>query len=194
MAILAMAELADATRELYDDRISDKLGISEENMPPGLIWHVAAIDNEGVTIVEVWESEQALRSFVESVADVMKETGVPPFEPRVLPVHNAIQGSGTEPNVLMIVEMSGMGPDAYDRMTAGMDAHAGDGSGHPATSHTAAVTADGLLIVDVWDSPESFRKFAQDQVGPAAPADLGPIEPLFLPVYKRLAGKSSVRA
>ena len=59
-------------------------------------------------------------------------------------------------------------------------------------SHTAGVTGDGILIADVWDSPESFGRFADQQLGPAAEGagvDVSTLEPRFVPVHYRLTGK-----
>jgi hypothetical protein len=107
----------------------------------------------------------------------MAKTGVTAGEPRVFPVHNHIrQGSGTDAGVIVFIESEGFSPDDYDRVTAEMPAHAGDGSGHPAVSHVAAVSDDGMVFVDVWDSPESVGGFFEEQVNPATAAtgtDLG---------------------
>jgi hypothetical protein len=193
MAIMAIAEIPGATREMYD-AINERIGIGgDEDAPPGLISHVGAVDEKGVTIVDVWESEQAFHSFLESIAGEMQETGIPPFEPRILPVHNMLEGRGTEPNFLMVVEMPGLTPEFYDRMTAQMDAHTGDGSNHPAVSHTAGRADGGLVVVDVWDSPESFQRTIGEQLPEEAAAQLGPIEPRFVPVMRRLRGKAPTR-
>ena len=41
------------------------------------------------------------------------------------------------------------------------------GAGPPgAISHWAAETADGLRVVDVWESKEQYEAFARDQIGP----------------------------
>jgi hypothetical protein len=74
-------------------------------------------------------------------------------------------------------------------MTAQMSAHAGGGSNHPAVSHTAARANGGLLIVDVWDAPESFQRFAAEQIAEAEASDIGPIEPRFVPIHNRFTRK-----
>jgi hypothetical protein len=72
-------------------------------------------------------------------------------------------------------------------MTAKMSAHDGDGSNHPAVSHVAGRANGGLLIVDVWNSPESFERFAGEQLAEAEATDIGPIEPRFVPIHNRFA-------
>ena len=189
MPLLMLMELPGATTEQYD-RVNEILGVGTDEAPPGLISHHAGRAGDGLLIVDVWESEDALGRFLDSgLRDAAGKAGLPEVPPRVLPVHNIIEhGAGTEPAVLMIAEIEGSGPDVYDRMVAGMDAHVSDGSRHPSVSHVAAKTErGGILVVDVWDSPESFGRFAEEQIGPeASKAGLGPIEPRFVPIHSRI--------
>jgi hypothetical protein len=84
-----------------------------------------------------------------------------------------------------------VGPDGYDEMISTMDAHIGDGTKHPAVSHSAARTESGMLVADLWESPEAFGKFAEAQVAPAGAAvGLGPIEPRFVAVHNRIRGRA----
>ena len=169
------------------------MGINPDALPEGLISHVAGPTDSGMLVVDVWESPEALERFAkERLGPVLAELGAPAgTEPRVFPVHNHIrQGSGTDAGVIVVIESDGFGPDDYDHVTAEMDAHAGDGSSHPAVSHIAAVSDDGMVFVDVWDSPESVGAFFEEQIGPATAAtgtDLGEVEPRFVPVHNRFA-------
>jgi hypothetical protein len=125
MAVLMMLELPGATPEQYD-RANEILGIAgDEDAPDGLISHAAGLTDEGMVIVDVWDSAESLERFFEerSVADAMKQAGAEPGEPRVLPVHNQFEGGGSEPAVLMIAEIDDFGTDTYDQMTAGMEGH-----------------------------------------------------------------------
>jgi hypothetical protein len=107
-------------------------------------------------------------------------------EPRIFPVHNHIpQGAATDPGVIIVIESPGFHADSYDDLTGGMDAHAGDGSNHPAVSHTAAVTDDGMIFVDIWPSTAAFEEFAESQLADAGD-ELGPIEPRVVPVHNRM--------
>jgi hypothetical protein len=74
-------------------------------------------------------------------------------------------------------------------MVGSVPAHAGDGSGHPSFAHVAAATDDGMLIVDIWESPEAFARFADEQIAPAA-GDIGMtgFEPRFIPVHNHITG------
>ncbi len=189
MAILAMAELPGGMHEMYDT-VNELMGITPDNPPAGVIHHLGLDTDDGMMIIDVWESADAFTSFIESNMDKMQAAGIPPFEPRILPVHNMLLGSGTQPNVAVIIDMPGLTAAQYDEMTSKMRAHEGDGSNHPSVSHTTAVSDDGLVIVDVWDSPESFGRFAETVV--AAAGDMPPIQPRIVSVYSRIAGKTRV--
>ncbi len=191
MAILMLIEFPGASTDDYD-ALNREMGIDPDHLPDGLTSHVVGRTEEGLLIADTWESEEALNRFFEQrVGPAMAKLGLPGGEPRVLPVHNHIrQGSGTDAGVIVIIESDGFSPADYDSVTAEMDAHAGDGSSHPAVSHIAAVSDDGMVFVDVWDSPESVGRFVEEQIGPAQVAsgtDLGPVEPRVVPVHNRFA-------
>jgi hypothetical protein len=56
--------------------------------------------------------------------------------------------------------------------------------------HWAAETADGLRVVDVWESREAYDKFAAEQIGPySQQVGLpGPPETTYYDVYNTLGG------
>jgi heme-degrading monooxygenase HmoA len=194
MSVLMLLEMPGATIEQYE-QVNEAMGIGDDANPPeGLVEHVLGVSDDGLIVADVWESEEALGRFVEQrLRPALEKAGVPPGpEARVHPVHNRLEGAGEEANVLLIVEID-EGPDVYDQVTSKMDAHTADGTGHPSTSHTAAKTdAGGVLVVDLWDSPEAFGAFAEEQIGPAAAeAGMGPLEPRFVPVHNRIRGKAA---
>jgi hypothetical protein len=116
-------------------------------------------------------------------------------QPKVHQVHNHIpKGSGIHPNVIVLIESEGFGTDDYDAVTGQMDAHAGDGSDHPAVAHIAALRDDGTMVfVDIWESEEAANQFVEQQVGPAAAnagADVSSMQTRVVPVHNRLAAES----
>jgi heme-degrading monooxygenase HmoA len=195
MSVLMVMEAPGATTAEYD-RANEIMGIrGDADAPDGLVQHVAASDGDGLLVVDVWESEEALgRFFEERLGAALAEAGIrSESKPTVLPVHNALQGKGTDAGVLMLIEIDDLGPDAYDEMVSKMDAHTADGSNHPCVTHTAAVKeGGGILVADLWESPEAFGKFAEEQIGPAGAAvGLGPIEPRIVPVHNRMKGRAA---
>jgi len=196
MAVLMMLELPGATPEQYD-RANEILGIAgDDDAPEGLISHAAGLTDEGMVIVDVWDSAESLERFFEEreVQAAMNEAGAELGEPRVLPVHNEFEGGGSDAGVLMIAELDDFDTDTYDQMASGMEGHGS--AEHPAVYHAAAVTdGGGMVIVDIWESPDAFGKFAQEQIAPAGEeAGMAPLEPRFVPVHRRIKGHSASSA
>ena len=172
MAILMIMDIEGATAEQYD-RVDGLLGgLTPENAPAGLISHAAAVTDTGFMVADVWESAEDLqRFFDEQLGAAIAEAGLPPAEPRIVPVHNHIEGRGEEAGVLVLIELDGFTLDDYDALTADMEAHAGDGSAHPTVAHVIGATDDGLVVVDIWDSGQSFAKFGETELAPRMGAD-----------------------
>ena len=196
MAILVMFEAKGVGRAEYEAS-NDALGITgEDDAPDGLITHSAALTDDGVLVVDVWESREKLEVFFnDRLRAALESAGIPISDPTILPVHNVIQqGGGTTAGTMVVIDMAGLTTDTYDRMAASMDAHGSELRDHPAVQHVAAVTDDGLLVVDVWESPDAFGAFAESQIGPAAEAAgvTAPIEPKLLPAIGRLRGRMPV--
>ena len=189
MAILMKVEGAGATTDQYD-QLNKAMGIDADNLPEGLVSHVAGPTDDGLLIVDVWESQEALQRFLEDrVGPAMQQVGIAPAEPHVLPVHKQLQGSGRNAGVIVLIKAESFDPAAYDQLTAGMESHRGDGSNHPAVSHVAAVADRGMVFVDVWGSPEEFGAFAEKELASAADA-IGPMETRFVPVHNHSVAKS----
>jgi heme-degrading monooxygenase HmoA len=194
MAVMRIVETPGATTGDYD-RVGEIMGMDDP--PEGLIDHIVASDGTSLTVVDVWESEEALDRFTrERLAPAMAEAGLSGGDgagPRTLKVHNRLTGAATDAAVLILIEVEDLGADAYDQMAAQMPAHTGDASQGPWVSHTAAHTeGDGIFVADVWESPEAFGKFAEEQIGPAGAAvGMGPVEPRIVPVHRRMAGKAA---
>src|SRR3954471_12035358 len=169
MPVLMVMEAPGATADQYE-RANEIMGIGgDADAPEGLIEHVAAIDESGVLIVDLWESEEALgRFFDERLGKALAEAGFgEDTKPRIMPVHHYLSGRATDAGVLLLIDIDGFTPDLYDRMTAGMDVHAGDGGNHPSVWHAAGLAeSGGLVVADVWESPEAFGKFAEEEIGP----------------------------
>lgn len=196
MAIMMILELDDATTDDYD-ALNEAIGIDDDNLPQGLIAHAAGPSDEGgLLIVDVWESAEDLdRFFEEHAGPAMEKVGVSPGQPRVHQVHNHIPaGSGIHPNVIILIESEELGPEDYDAVTGELDAHAGDGSGHPAVTHIAALRDDGSMVfADIWESPEAAAVFVEEHVAPAAAStgkELGELQTRVVPVHNRWTAKT----
>src|SRR5437764_434009 len=93
---------------------------------------------------------------------------------------------------MMIVEIDDLGTDAYDQMTTTMESHTGDPSQGPWYSHTATRTdGGGVLVLDLWESPDAFGRFAEKEIAPAGEqVGLGPLEPRLVPVHHHVKSEA----
>lgn len=91
MAILVLNQAAGWNQELYQATF-DRAIPDPSNPPPGLIAHFGAPgETGGWQVIDVWESEDAFRRFMEEqVKPAAQELGAPPFESKVVEVYNAL--------------------------------------------------------------------------------------------------------
>jgi hypothetical protein len=185
-----LLEWSDTPFETYE-RVNEIMGIrGDGDAPEGLIEHVACTDGSGMVIADVWESEEALGRFVEDrLAPALEEAGVPDSQPRILQTHNRLEGTADDANVLVLIDIEELGPEAYDQMADQIPAHVT--GQHPAVAHTAAIREDGgIFVADVWESPDAFVAYAREQIGPAGEAAGMPeFEPRMVEVKNRIRGK-----
>ena len=192
MAIVMTMEAPGATPDQYD-ALNEALGIvDDETAPDGLIMHVAGISEDGLVIVDVWESQEKLDAFFSSggLGQALEESEMEVGQPSIHKLHDMIpQGSGSGDNVLVLIETE-MTTDDYDEVSGALPAMSDDGDGHPAVAHIAAVTDDGKLFVfDLWESPEAFGAFADSQLAPHA-EKMGEVTPKFVPVHNVIRGNA----
>jgi heme-degrading monooxygenase HmoA len=195
VAIVLRMEFPGGTTEQYDE-VNRILGIEgDHDAPDGLILHMAGKSDDGVLIIDVWESQEAVDAFFESAGPAIAQSGAPQSEPQIHKLHNMIpKGAGTEAGVIMEIEIDA-DPELYDDMLGKMPSHVGDGSAHPVHAHIAGVTEDGkMYIADLWESPEAFAAFAEAEIAPAAEGRLGEIQPRFTPVHNVIRGSAEVPA
>ncbi len=167
MAVLMTLEVPGGTTAQYD-RTNEIIGIAgEDDAPPGLIAHTCAVTDDGIVIADVWDSVSSLDEFAQDrLGAAFAEAGMPVAVPRISPVHHLVFGTGTEPNVLVLLNVSGLTTDEYDALVARMPSHAGSGENHPAVLLVAAEDPDGFRIAGLWDSEAAYMEFAQSQLLP----------------------------
>ena len=92
MAIGILIEIPGGTQKHYD-KVMDKLQLGGKPAPGG-IFHVAGPMEGGWRVVDVWESKEAFDHFFKTkLGKAIQEAGVPPFQPKVFPVHNTLQAA-----------------------------------------------------------------------------------------------------
>jgi hypothetical protein len=168
MHVLMTIEVPGGTTAQYD-RTNADLGIAGDgDLPAGLVAHTCAVTDDGIVVVDVWDSADSLEQFArDRLSAALAESGLGAATPRISAVHNLLFGTGREPNVLVLLHAAGVTADEYDALLARLPSYAGDGENHPAVIHVAAVEEDGLLTAGLWDSEAAYKEFAQTQLFPA---------------------------
>ncbi len=87
--VVAEFNVVGFTSEQYQQVLND-LDAAGKEISAGRINHVAAERPDGLLIIDVWESEEALNKFSETLIPVMKKNGVTPAQPNLYPLHNII--------------------------------------------------------------------------------------------------------
>ena len=172
MSVLMTLEVPGGTTAKYD-RTNEILGIAgEHDAPPGLITHVCGITDDGILMVDVWDSVASLEDFAHNrLGAALEQAGMPGARPQTSPVHNFLFGAGQGVERARRDRHAGFTAEVYDAIVAKMPAHVGSGEAIRPCMHVAALEPDGhIRVVDLWDSEEAFGEFAADQIGPAAAA------------------------
>ena len=63
--------------------------------------------------------------------------------------------------VCLVINVPGATLEQYDQVRRGIGDPLGDGQ----ISHVAGATADGICVVDVWQSRADFDRFMQERLG-----------------------------
>ncbi len=92
MPIITVFNLSSMTTEKYNQAIRG-LEAAGQGKPKGRLYHVAARQDDGSTIVtDIWESAALLDEFGKTLVPVLTKAGVTPVQPTVHPVLNVIEG------------------------------------------------------------------------------------------------------
>jgi hypothetical protein len=126
MAVLVTLDVPGGTTAMYD-RSNEILGITgEQDAPPGLIAHACAVTDDGIVVVDVWDSLSSLDDFaLNRLAAAFAEVGMPKASPKISVVHELIFGAGTQPNVLVLLQAPGLTADEYNAIAARLPSHSG---------------------------------------------------------------------
>ncbi|MDX2650491.1 hypothetical protein ACFYYN_02020 [Streptomyces sp. NPDC001902] len=91
MPVLAEVEFPGVTALQYEEA-NHRAGFGPEHPPAGLLSHAAVITNEGLRLVNVWQSAQALEAFMEIMLPAAKESGFPEPSgpPRIAELYNFV--------------------------------------------------------------------------------------------------------
>jgi hypothetical protein len=91
MAVAIEMDFKGATLEQYD-QVIDLMGLQSGQAPPNALFHWVAQTDDGVRVVDVWETKEAYEQFAqEQIGPYSQQVGIPgPPEITFYDVHNII--------------------------------------------------------------------------------------------------------
>lgn len=94
MAILMISDASADALDHYDQTIK-QLEASGHGHPPGRQFHVVAQKGTGYVVTDVWESQEALDLFMQTLGPLLQQVGssMEQQQIQILPVHNIIMGA-----------------------------------------------------------------------------------------------------
>ncbi len=91
MAIGAYFQPKGLTPENYEEAMK-KLEATGHGAPKGRMYHIALGGSDGMTVFNVWNSQEELDAFFPIMMPVLSEFGIDPGQPQIMPVLGVIQG------------------------------------------------------------------------------------------------------
>jgi hypothetical protein len=85
--VVRFTPASSATTDQYDETLR-RLQSSGEWPPDGLEYHVAFYVGDQLRVSEIWESQEKLAAFGESLMPVLADVGIEPGEPEILEVYS----------------------------------------------------------------------------------------------------------
>ncbi len=85
--IVALFNIVGYTAEQYS-QVLKEMEAAGKMKDPAYINHVVAQQTDGLLIIDVWESEEALNEFSETLVPILIKNGVTPAQPTLLPLLN----------------------------------------------------------------------------------------------------------
>jgi len=97
VAIAIQIDIPAVTLERYDEAVEIAGFLPGGPLPPGALFHWVAKANDGIRIVNVWESRVSYDQFAAGQAEIIKQIGVDlaAIEVTFFEVHNYLSGIGS---------------------------------------------------------------------------------------------------
>lgn len=92
MEILVILNFTGGTLEQYDQATKELFGtLQPSELPDGLLSHVAVQTDDGVKVVDVWESRSKFDAFGAKLLPALQHAQAPEAQPEIYPVHNFLK-------------------------------------------------------------------------------------------------------
>jgi hypothetical protein len=89
--VLVMIPLPTVSTEQYDAMIAAMPAHVADGREHPAVSHAVAVDGEGVLVADVWGSVDEFVQFAENQVAPAAGSGMPPIDPRIVPVHNHLR-------------------------------------------------------------------------------------------------------
>lgn len=87
--------------------------------------------------------------------------------------------------IIAVFDLAGMTAEQYDQLLSELEASGSNQSGR--VFHAASVKEDGLMAIDVWESPEELKQFGQILIPLLQKVGVTPSSPQIYPVHNMMA-------
>lgn len=173
MAVARLSHVENVGAKEYDAVVA-AIGVIA-NPPKGGILHVAGPGTRGWRVFDLWESEEAFKTYErDRLNPAITRVGLTTLpHSELYKTHNvevsdaaALRNwkTGT-PVVAQIVDMDGMGSKEYDRVTEVM--RTGTEAPKGILLHVAGGLANVWRVFNLWTSEQAFNDFRRDRLEPA---------------------------
>ena len=77
---------------LQYDTCMRKLEATGAGKPLGRMYHACFGTDDKLAVFDIWDSQQSFDRFGQTLMPILKEIGVDPGQPQVMPIHNVVKG------------------------------------------------------------------------------------------------------
>jgi hypothetical protein len=168
MAVAYILDFAGGTLDQYD-AVLEKMQLGDR-LPAGALFHAAGVNDDGLRVCDVWESEEAFQRFAETnIVPVTESVGLPRPEIRTFEV-SQVRGAGTGPvEFVQVVSIPGGDAEMFGALDAKVIGPSGEVP-EACVYHVNGALGDGYTVLDYWSSKAARDEFMQTRVGPSVAA------------------------
>jgi hypothetical protein len=191
MAVAFIMDFAGGTTDDYD-AVLEKMDLGGR-LPAGALFHAAGVNDDGLRVCDVWESEESFQRFAEAkIGPIAEEVGLPRPEVRSFEAQQ-VRGSATGAiGFAQIVSVQGGDVEMFRALVAKV---LGPGGEVPEACvyHVNGALGDGYTVLDYWSSKAARDEFMASKVAPAMATAGLPAEPVIeeLTVHNSLAQRTT---
>jgi hypothetical protein len=93
MAIMMVMHVKGGTLEQYDQATKEVFDgtLQPAQLPDGLLSHTAAKSDDGIKVVDVWESKEKFDAFGAKLMPALQHANMPEVQPMIYEVHNFLK-------------------------------------------------------------------------------------------------------